>query len=1144
MGGCDCCIAKKVEDQLDQSEYGMCASWRRRWTKGCCLKLRNEPEPKHKPHCCASFIVKYPCACIWLSLVLSIAMTVVGWAVVFMAVPDNALAGPLRLEGLDYPNKNSICKASDALVKAMDDSEEALKRLRQSGADGSGDSGSGEGGGRRRRLSEFRGGDADMAGTQYQQEHELANLGVVVEARDEGGNALDDSGLEELCSMHNELRPSSFPDYCFKKYFGDFNGARSAGCVTELTPLVLFYGDENYDINDVELSTFDIAAFDQIVIFSRNNNDQALAALVNSGAATWDEVTLVKGLVAQLYNYVWNATADGLGTWLNGTVVTDLSFTCQPEYKKDTEHVIQVMAQIRSKVSLRPMFGGTINTYFDAGFSATNPKTRYSRTFYKYGGPLAGYTNVIDGDDIDAQEKDFADWWKDEEMRKVYHSGGPVKWNDLRPTGLVDVLLLQEMLDLLIQDGVLAIFPVVVVFLVVWFQTRSAFIAMATIVEMLLSFLGALFITAGVLQIKWMAFEQFLAMYIVLAIGADDVFVFMDAYKQSFYAGREVNKDLVTRMSWVYRRAGMAMLITSCTTCAAFIATAASSPIPTLQNFGIFAAAVIFFDYTLVMTFLCACVVFYHNTMEMKPNLFFACCTCAKKGSNLDWWLCYASAYGGCDKVCDCPLAETSTEIAAKGGVGEMEHTFFMRVFEDYFPFNLFVKPKIPRALCLVAFLAVLGPCIWGATGLEPQKSSEQFLPESHPFQRYITLQEEFLTSNNDEVVEIQVVWGMQSDQLDTSGVNLLFDPDNKGSVKYDDGFAFSAATQVGLVEACDHMEAERDPPLVQRTIDDQTGNATAEIYCFIRGFRDYQLNRSEPFPVQGVQEAELALQHYMQFGGSSAEEYEGDVGFLDDGSGGYTLKWCKMRVSSQLRIRQYLSASELRDRYDLWEDAVGEINAAAPADMGDAFQVAGTEVRAGRNKWISMVLQETYVRMACVGVGVGLGVAFFVLLISTCNLLMTSLCILTIAAALVCVVASVVWRGWELGSAESLSMMILTGFAVDYVVHLSHAYMDSRSSSRLERTHDALRDLGISVFWGMLTSVVSAIVLANLQLQFFSKFGTFFLLTIIWAYVWAVLFLMPLLAFIGPEAPPRESGSHSRQTAPRLSKGQSASEV
>ena len=77
---------------------------------------------------------------------------------------------------------------------------------------------------------------------------------------------------------------------------------------------------------------------------------------------------------------------------------------------------------------------------------------------------------------------------------------------------------------------------------------------------------------------------------------------------------------------------------------------------------------------------------------------------------------------------------------------------------------------------------------------------------------------------------------------------------------------------------------------------------------------------------------------------------------------------------------------------------------------------------------------------------------------------------------------------------------------------------MESNSATRLERTRDALRDLGISVFWGMLTSVISAGVLSSLQLQFFSKFGLFFLLTIVWAYLWAIFFLMPLLATIGPE--------------------------
>jgi predicted RND superfamily exporter protein len=157
-------------------------------------------------------------------------------------------------------------------------------------------------------------------------------------------------------------------------------------------------------------------------------------------------------------------------------------------------------------------------------------------------------------------------------------------------------------------------------------------------------------------------------------------------------------------------------------------------------------------------------------------------------------------------------------------------------------------------------------------------------------------------------------------------------------------------------------------------------------------------------------------------------------------------------------------------------------------------------------------------VQMALTGAAIGLGIATVVLFLSTRNLIITIACIGTIAAALTCVIGTVVAMGWSLGSNESLCIMILTGFAVDYVVHLSHAYMESSAKARLERVHDALRDLGISVFWGMLTSVLAAAVLASCQIQFFHKFGVFFALTILFAYLWSVLFLMPLLAIIGPE--------------------------
>ena len=59
-----------------------------------------------------------------------------------------------------------------------------------------------------------------------------------------------------------------------------------------------------------------------------------------------------------------------------------------------------------------------------------------------------------------------------------------------------------------------------------------------------------------------------------------------------------------------------------------------------------------------------------------------------------------------------------------------------------------------------------------------------------------------------------------------------------------------------------------------------------------------------------------------------------------------------------------------------------------------------------------------------------------------------------------------------------------------------------------------------------LLTSLISAGVLATCQLQTLSKFGVFFALTILYAYLWSMFFLMPLLATLGPQ-PKGDMPSH-----------------
>jgi hypothetical protein len=87
---------------------------------------------------------------------------------------------------------------------------------------------------------------------------------------------------------------------------------------------------------------------------------------------------------------------------------------------------------------------------------------------------------------------------------------------------------------------------------------------------------------------------NFLSIFIILGIGADDIFIFVDAWKQSgllFPPPAECGNDpqaasearrehLAERLLWTYQRASWAMLVTSLTTGAAFLMNIISSVIP------------------------------------------------------------------------------------------------------------------------------------------------------------------------------------------------------------------------------------------------------------------------------------------------------------------------------------------------------------------------------------------------------------------------------------------------------------------------------------------------------------------------------------------------------------------------------------
>jgi hypothetical protein len=201
------------------------------------------------------------------------------------------------------------------------------------------------------------------------------------------------------------------------------------------------------------------------------------------------------------------------------------------------------------------------------------------------------------------------------------------------------------------------------------FHTGSFFLAQLGMMQILFSFPLSYFVYRFVFQVQYFSAFNILIVFIVLGIGADDLFVLVDAYKQSeaavqARAKREAsdrarqkersgatraaaaritamerframwepdammeskNDVLKQRMSYAYDRAMKSIFNTSFTTAFAFLANLASPLMPT-QAFGIWAAIVIVMNYIIDITWTPAGIIIYHKWFQCLP--FCGCCFC------------------------------------------------------------------------------------------------------------------------------------------------------------------------------------------------------------------------------------------------------------------------------------------------------------------------------------------------------------------------------------------------------------------------------------------------------------------------------------------------------------------------------------
>ncbi|XP_026571598.1 protein dispatched homolog 3 [Pseudonaja textilis] len=219
--------------------------------------------------------------------------------------------------------------------------------------------------------------------------------------------------------------------------------------------------------------------------------------------------------------------------------------------------------------------------YVDEGLSAENRKSSLLRSEVLFGAPLPSYYSMDDR--WEEQCRKFQNFvvtyvalLAKESTSKVEVLYGGTDLFDYE----VRKIFKNDMLLAFISSSCIAV-------LVYLLASCSVFLSFFGIASIGISCLVALFLYHIVFGIQYLGILNGVAAFVIVGIGVDDVFVFINTYRQATHL-----KDLNLRMIYTIQTAGKATFFTSLTTAAAYAANIFSQ-IPAVHDFGLFMSLIV-----------------------------------------------------------------------------------------------------------------------------------------------------------------------------------------------------------------------------------------------------------------------------------------------------------------------------------------------------------------------------------------------------------------------------------------------------------------------------------------------------------------------------------------------------------------------
>jgi predicted RND superfamily exporter protein len=597
-------------------------------------------------------------------------------------------------------------------------------------------------------------------------------------------------------------------------------------------------------------------------------------------------------------------------------------------------------------------------------------------------------------------------------------------------------------------------------------HTRSIWISIVGLIQIILSFPLAYFVYTFIARLDFFPFLNFIGVFVLFALGSDDVFVAMDKWKNARIDNRNGSVEDIAAVA--LPDAAAAMFLTSITTSVAFFSTAIS-PVAPLKCFAVFCGLLIVFAYLM-------CVVL----------VFPALCI-------YDRWLLRGPRF-----ICSFHCFTKKEEVIDDYAPDDTRPSMIRRILNAFYVgFH-----KVRWFILAASVAATIISAIFAAQLKQPTSSDVRLLTSSLMYEQAYEwrLHSLYTVIGKSGGAPGYVIWGVTPADTGT-----LTNPASWTQLVLDETFdPSSIESQTYLLNFCERFFAE-----------DFAGYTEDGYMCGMNSFdvwlksESNATNSSAPYTehCEGATGLPMAVAAFNPCISAWASTTSDVSILLKDG----VVK--VIFIEFQQRIRFDSPYDQLNNEWNALESWLTAERADAPAGVNKMYHSSADFWWYDTN---GNMLQAAYSSAA-----ISLAFAAVVVFFASRSLLLTFFCVLTIGFILTSTTALLVASGWTLGFLESICFAILIGISCDFVLHFSHAYAYLPGSvSRHERSKYALIRMGPSVLASAFTTICGAVLMIFCVISFFRKFAQILFYTILMATVGSFVVFLSLADSIGPSRP------------------------